>query len=441
MRILIHRGADTIGGNCVEVASDNSRILLDFGWPLGPPDNKDFQQQFRGKKTEELIKSGFIPNIAGLYPPSPLTFTAALLSHSHPDHYGFLSHVNPALPIYATRTTGRLIYAATLFGQAEPVKARITSIQPGLQFNLGDFEITPYEADHSAAGALAFLIRDTNTGETLFYSGDIAGHLNNIASFNLLLQRKWQVDYLILEGTNIARETGPYNSEQAVESALTKEFTSREGLVFMACSSQNLPRLQSAYTAARAAGKYLVIDPYTAFIIKMYSEEQNNPLRFDSEGIKILLTRSSLTRKVQGFAGLYAKMINSRVTDKEILAAPTKYVVKDSWDMRHRLIPRANAAGIKPSLIYSMWEGYLPRERQFWDDNNVEITKVHTSGHAYAAELSRLGHALKPKGIFPIHTFNKDHFSSIFPDIPILSSHSSTLNNPDKPLSGWSATL
>ncbi|MFC1793847.1 hypothetical protein ACFL3Q_09705 [Planctomycetota bacterium] len=35
MKLTIHRGANEIGGSCVEVTAGNTRILLDFGMPLG----------------------------------------------------------------------------------------------------------------------------------------------------------------------------------------------------------------------------------------------------------------------------------------------------------------------------------------------------------------------------------------------------------------------
>ena len=35
MKLTIHRGADEIGGSCVEVTTGNTRILLDFGMPPG----------------------------------------------------------------------------------------------------------------------------------------------------------------------------------------------------------------------------------------------------------------------------------------------------------------------------------------------------------------------------------------------------------------------
>ncbi len=34
MKLTIHRGSHEVGGICVEIEADNTRILLDFGMPL-----------------------------------------------------------------------------------------------------------------------------------------------------------------------------------------------------------------------------------------------------------------------------------------------------------------------------------------------------------------------------------------------------------------------
>ena len=34
VKIIVHRGTEEIGGNCVEVRTDSTRIILDVGMPL-----------------------------------------------------------------------------------------------------------------------------------------------------------------------------------------------------------------------------------------------------------------------------------------------------------------------------------------------------------------------------------------------------------------------
>ncbi len=43
MKFKIHRGTKEIGGSCVEVWTDNTRILLDVGMPFVEKDGKDFE--------------------------------------------------------------------------------------------------------------------------------------------------------------------------------------------------------------------------------------------------------------------------------------------------------------------------------------------------------------------------------------------------------------
>ncbi len=42
MKFKIHRGTKEIGGSCVEVWIDNTRILVDFGMPLVEKGGKEF---------------------------------------------------------------------------------------------------------------------------------------------------------------------------------------------------------------------------------------------------------------------------------------------------------------------------------------------------------------------------------------------------------------
>ena len=63
----IHRGTKEIGGSCVEVWTENTRILLDFGMPL-VKDGKEFDfRKYKTLNANELIKIGILPDIEGLY--------------------------------------------------------------------------------------------------------------------------------------------------------------------------------------------------------------------------------------------------------------------------------------------------------------------------------------------------------------------------------------
>ena len=68
MKFKIHRGTKEIGGSCVEVWTENTRILLDFGMPLVERDGKEFDfSKFKEMNPQELIGHGVLPDIKGLY--------------------------------------------------------------------------------------------------------------------------------------------------------------------------------------------------------------------------------------------------------------------------------------------------------------------------------------------------------------------------------------
>jgi len=98
MELIIHRGSKEIGGSCVELKSNTTRILIDVGLPLNARDTF-------GNDIGELKKQGVLLDLHGLYKDDHRSFDAVLLSHSHPDHYGLLPYLNPQIPVYASSGT------------------------------------------------------------------------------------------------------------------------------------------------------------------------------------------------------------------------------------------------------------------------------------------------------------------------------------------------
>jgi glyoxylase-like metal-dependent hydrolase (beta-lactamase superfamily II) len=82
LRVTVHRGTNEIGASCIEVASATTRIILDCGWPLDGGDESE------------------PPPVPGLFAPGSKP-DAVLLSHSHPDHTGFIGKIPIGVPIYA----------------------------------------------------------------------------------------------------------------------------------------------------------------------------------------------------------------------------------------------------------------------------------------------------------------------------------------------------
>jgi ribonuclease J len=107
MKLTIYRGTHEIGGHCVEVTAEKTRIILDVGLPLDYSDG-----MFVDRKTGRTLCSHFpshaphVPKAPGLFQEGP-PVDAIFISHAHADHAGLLNYANPAIPVYCTQGTSK----------------------------------------------------------------------------------------------------------------------------------------------------------------------------------------------------------------------------------------------------------------------------------------------------------------------------------------------
>jgi len=68
MKLTIHRGTHEIGGTCVELATENTRILIDIGLPLVDEDGQSFKLgNYLDLSKAELVDKKLAKDIPGLY--------------------------------------------------------------------------------------------------------------------------------------------------------------------------------------------------------------------------------------------------------------------------------------------------------------------------------------------------------------------------------------
>jgi len=398
MKICIHRGGSQIGGTCVELEAAGSRILLDYGLPL------DDQETVRSRC--HVPEEHLLP-LPGLCEPEVPRFDGILLSHAHPDHHGLLGYVHSEIPIYANRETQELLRIGEYFcPEARPVR-NLRTVAAREPFTVGAFRVTPYLMDHSAYGALSFLIEDG--GRRVFYSGDFRGHGRKESVFRqFVADPPAPVDVLILEGTVIGRAGMDLPSEVAVQHGLERLFLQHHDLAVIAFSSQNADRVVSIYKACRRSRKIFVIDPYTAYVLHKLGGKLP---QFDYKDVRIYFAPGSHTQRLAKHGDLLFFQ-DAKIDFQEMLENRARVVIKNTYAIREKFARTETLTGA--ALVYSQWGGYFENEREFWTTHGIEPIPVHTSGHAHVADLQKLVRALRPRIILPVHTRHPEAYPELF---------------------------
>lgn len=422
MQLIVHRGTQEIGGSCVELKTQKTRVLIDFGMPLVNAKKEKFDSKILiGKSIEELKELNILPNIKGLYNNEEKAIDAILISHSHMDHYGLLNYVHRDIPIYMSKGANELIEISNIFTPNKLNKINGEIISNKRSFNISDIKVTPYLVDHSAFDALAFLIEAD--GKRLFYSGDFRGHGRKRALFKQILENPPKdIDCLLMEGSMLGRSLQKYEDEAAIERKIEEILKSASNITFLFASSQNIDRLVSAYKACLRTNSTFVIDIYTAYILDRLRKVSKNIPQFNWRNIRVKFYKNQADTLANNVSTQTLYYYNTKKIDIEELKIKKDKILMLSRD--NSIFPRivkelGNIDGAK--IIYSMWEGYLtPEFKEYCAQKGLIIEKVHTSGHATIDDLKAFSDALKPDILIPIHTFEAERYQSLFKSVKIL---------------------
>jgi len=401
VKLTIHRGAAEIGGSCVEIATDKTRIIVDAGLPLDD------------SRVDEL------PDVPGLFALGP-PIDAIFLSHSHPDHSGLLSRTGTEIPIYLTRGCSKMLMISSLYaGQPNIPRERQRLIKTGVSVEVGDMTVTPFDVDHSVFGSCALLIEAQ--GKRVLYSGDLRMHGRKPGMARHLLQhvRDNPVDVLVMEGTHVGSKRPVGMTERELEDVLARLFRQAASLVLGFFSPQNLDRLVSFYRAARRSHRTFVVDRYTASIMQVLQTDVRIPRPSRRAGIRVYHNR--VGRKI---AKLEKRFSGAAITLDEILRDPENFVLVSRPSMIEAdfgsSVPMATLG------VYSMWSGYLAKPewvnlRNIIQQAPGDFVECHASGHISVSDIKKFVTALSPKKILPIHTAFPGEFRDILAEASLVT--------------------
>jgi ribonuclease J len=423
MKFKIHRGTREIGGSCVEIWTESTRIVVDLGMPLVNPDRTRFDSEsIRDASVQELIAKGVLPDIKGLYE-YPWN-TALILSHAHQDHFGLMKYVHKNCKIYLGQASQALIELTNIFLNQKWDISNPVNFESGKLFSIGDIKITPYLMDHSAFDSYAFLIKAG--GKSLFYSGDFRRHGRKTKAFYWFAHNvENNVDYLLLEGTTIGRTDIELKTEDDLEAELVKIFKEGKGINLIFTSGQNIDRLVSIYRACKKTGKTLAIDFYIATVLTELSKFGKIP--YPSKNfpeIRVFFPyRLSQMISNQGNKNMLYRFKEFKITKAQIDGQFNKTVMVVRPSMKTDLEHIKNLKN--GTFIYSVWSGYKKEDAtqefiKFLTGRGMVEKELHTSGHADRKTLKRMVEVLRPKNLVPIHTFEGDKYEKIFPGTKVL---------------------
>lgn len=384
MTVTIHRGTHQIGGCVTEVCSGDTRIFIDFGSLLPGED---------GVQPEETMS---IPGVTEGEPRCDGVF----FTHTHSDHIGQLERILPNIPIYMGETAKEMYLLLNRRLDRVPTLSKTKCIAalesartyvPAAPITVGSITVTPFLIDHSAFDAYMLLIEAE--GLRVLHTGDFRLHgFRGSKTLEMLRKYVGRVDWLICEGTTLSRTGEVYKSEHALQ-ADERAVMERNKRVFVLCSSMNIDRI-SAFIKAKPDARPTVCDSYQKDIL-MCAERRH--------GEKTALYRFGTLRDDK------SHNLHRLMEKKGFLA----FIRANDWS---RELLKEFEDGV---IVYSMWQGYLsgktknPQIAELLQ--NRQWLPLHTSGHAFAEDIKRLGETVNPwRGIIPIHSESPAYFKTLF---------------------------
>ena len=265
MNITIHRGINQIGGCITEIATANTRILIDLGQNLPDGDGNVVDKFANPRAIKKLTHN----------------VDAIFYTHYHGDHIGLFHLVPDTIPQYIGEVAKRVVLCKHkqlkfINERKERTEKELAIIEKMKTYKadepltIGDIKITPYFVSHSAYDAYMFLI-DAD-GKRILHTGDFRDHgylgkgLFPTIKYHIL--KKGKIDFLITEGTMLSRYHEKVRHEYQLKLEMF-EILDQYKNIFVFCSSTDIDRLATLYSAKKKIKRRpFVCDDYQKDVLK-----------------------------------------------------------------------------------------------------------------------------------------------------------------------------
>lgn len=324
------------------------------------------------------------------------------------DHWGLIDELPAQWPIWTGEKSAELMrLTIELFGGhiSRPID---TWTSRSGAFPIGPFTVTPFLTDHSAFDAYMLLIE--GQGRRLFYTGDFRAHGRKAKlTERMIAAPPSSIDVLVMEGTNLGSGK-PMISETELEQQFVDLAKATHRHIFVQWSAQNIDRTVTLFRAARRTGRKLVVDLYGADVLHRVAAGTRIPVPgTDFPELKVVITPGGqrLYRR-QGRQDFVDTMARSPWgTSRARLASDHAIIMlRDSMTNDFERGGLGFTAG--DAYVFSNWSGYLKPDdpQSAWaraEGAGARTVKLHTSGHASPADLTRFAEAISPAWLVPVH--------------------------------------
>ena len=414
-------GLKEIGGTFVEVETEKSKCMFDFGYARG-----GFMDQAIPLREEfapsDLAFMGVLPKTDGVYDsrkaeilkvrpygdPSIEKECFILISHLHIDHIGGLGCLHPDIPVYMSEDSLRLYKRLVANNDVQGGEhTNCIGVKSGERFSVGDIDITPLEIDHDIKGACGFFIR--SQGKTVCYTGDFRFHgYHSEQTFDFVNKASEEdVDVLIFESTMVSHGdvemlalTEPEEWKRTEEDLLlelTERAKTSEGLLFADFYPRNVERVHRLIGAMEECGRNLVLDDMTAdYVQEFYPEDK---IHVYQETIKIKDRPDDWIR----------------VSREDILAEPGKYMLQ----LEHMtLYETASFKDVASGFLHfdgpplGDYDPAYGKMLGMLEAYGIPFERMGVSGHAEPYYLKYLIESINAKIYVPIHSFRPEQVIS-----------------------------
>ncbi|MDQ0359450.1 MBL fold metallo-hydrolase [Breznakia pachnodae] len=388
MRLKIIRRSNSIGGNIVEISSnDNTKILIDFGCDL------DDETQIPDIQWED--------------------YSAVFITHSHLDHAGLIDYIPSNIPVYMERVSYEIYKLLADFTNQKLSKA-VIKISINQEITIKSIIVKNYVVDHSAFNSLMYLIECD--GKSILHMGDFRENGYKGRLLLPTLNKIKKVNVLLMEGTTISREEIINKSEKELCDNLF-DVCKKYKQVLVLQSTTNIDRIVTVYKAATRSGKIFIENIFTAnitLLLASYGYKIPNPNDFSNVYSFVPFSRSEYKAKSKSeFYNTYVEPIRKdgylEMTKRDFALIIKQSMLKDI-EMYHKKGYLNNAC-----LIYSMWSGYQRNSKmkhflETIENMEIDIKLIHTSGHADECTRNRVLETIQYDYVIPIHTNRKQDY-------------------------------